>query len=115
MYRFVRGILFGALSTLVFGCAHSAPAPEPKAEEGKPEQSVMVADEPGLRVLSEPDDAELVIDGQSYGKVSGMNKPLSLKPGIYQVSLKRSGYLTWRAEVAVGEKTEQLKVTLVKQ
>jgi hypothetical protein len=118
MYRFVRGFLFGVLSmtALASGCAHAPePAPDSKAQDQKPEQSVMVGDEPGLKVLSEPDDAELLIDGQSYGKVSGITHPLSLKPGIYQVSLKRGGYQTWRAEVAVGEKTEQLHVVLVKQ
>ena len=112
MYPFVRRILFGVL---LAACAHQAPAPEPKAEEQKPEKQVMVADEPGLKVVAEPDDAELVIDGQSYGKVSALTAPLQLKPGIYQVSLKRGGYQTWRAEVAVGEKTEQLKVVMVKQ
>jgi hypothetical protein len=114
MYPFVRGILFAAL--VLIGCAHNAqPAPAHKPEEPKPEQPVMVADEPGLKVLAEPDDAELTIDGQNYGKVSGLSGRLSLKPGIYQVSLKRGGYHTWRAEVAVGEKTEQLHVVLVKQ
>jgi hypothetical protein len=108
----VRRILFAVLFA---ACAHQAAAPEPKAEEAKPETRVMVADEPGLKVLSEPDDAELTIDGQSYGKVSALPGPLQLKPGIYQVSLKRGGYQTWRAEVAVGAKTEQLKVVMVKQ
>lgn len=112
MYPAVRRILFAVLFA---ACAHQAPAPEPKAEETKPETRVMVADEPGLKVLAEPDDAELTIDGQSYGKVSALSGPLQLKPGIYQVSLKRGGYQTWRAEVAVGDKTEQLKVVMVKQ
>ena len=75
----------------------------------------MVGDQPGLKVLAEPTDAELVIDGQSYGKVDAITAPVQLKPGIYQVTVKRGGYLTWRAEVAVGEKTEQLRVVLVKQ
>ncbi|MBK7860351.1 MAG: PEGA domain-containing protein [Archangiaceae bacterium] len=108
----MRGILFAVM--VMIGCAHGAVAPEPRAED-RPEQRVMVADEPGLKVLAEPSDAELVIDGQSYGKVSAMPGALSLKPGIYQVSLKREGYETWRAEVSVGEKTEQLTVTLVKR
>jgi hypothetical protein len=112
MYRFVRRILFGLLAA---ACAHTAPAPEPRPEEQKPETVVMVADSPGLKVLADPEDSELSIDGQSYGKVSSLSGPLSLKPGIYQVTVKRPGYATWRAEVAVGDKTEQLRVTLVKQ
>lgn len=112
MYPFVRRFLFVAL---VGACAHAPPAEDAKRDDQKPEQRVMIADEPGLKVLSEPDDAELVVDGQSYGKVSALTGPLKLKPGIYQVSLKRGGYQTWRAEVAVGDKTEQLKVVLVKQ
>jgi hypothetical protein len=40
---------------------------------------------------------------------------LSLKPGLYQVSLKREGFQTWRAEVTVGEKSELLRVALVKR
>ncbi|MBL8953861.1 MAG: PEGA domain-containing protein [Myxococcaceae bacterium] len=103
------------LMGLFAACAHTAPASETKADEPKPETKVIVADEPGLKVLSEPDDAELTVDGQSYGKVSALTGALQLKPGIYQVSLKRGGYQTWRAEVAVGDKTEQLRVVMVKQ
>ena len=112
MYPFVRRFLFAALAA---SCAHTAPAPEPKPDETKPETRVMVADQPGLKVLAEPDDAELSINGQTYGKVSALSGPVQLKPGMYQVTVKRGGYQTWRAEVAVGEKTEQLKVVLVKQ
>lgn len=116
MYRFVRGILFGVLLVLAAACAHSPPPADEKPVDNRPpEEKVIVAQEPGLKVLAEPDDAELTIDGQSYGKVSAMTEPLKLKSGIYQVSLKRAGYQTWRAEVAVGEKTEQLRVVLVKQ
>jgi hypothetical protein len=112
MYRFVRGLPF---ALLLAACAHTSETQEKKVDETQPEQQVLVADKPGLKVLSEPDDAELVIDGQSYGKVAALPGALSLKPGIYQVSLKRGGYATWRAEVAVGDKTEQLHVVLVKQ
>jgi hypothetical protein len=78
----------------------------------------MVADEPGLKIDVKPADAELVICGQSYGRVADLraqNGVLSLKPGIYQVSLKREGYQTWRAEVTVGEKSELLKVEMVRR
>jgi hypothetical protein len=104
-----------ALAALSVGCAH-APVAQDKPADGKPPDAVVtVADEPGLQVQAEPADAELVIDGQSYGKVSELPQRVTLKPGIYQVSLKRDGFQTWRAEVSVGEKTELLKVALVKR
>jgi hypothetical protein len=39
---------------------------------------------------------------------------LSVKPGIYQVSLKRPGFVTWRAEVTVGDGAEAIQVIMVK-
>lgn len=101
---------------VLIGCAHQPPVKDPPEPAGdKPQQQVMVADEPGLKVQADPADAELTIGAESYGKVSQLGGPLSLKPGIYQVSLKREGYQTWRAEVAVGEKTELLTVVMVKK
>jgi hypothetical protein len=110
---------------VLVACAHTEPAtpvPAPVVEKsgtpgGTPEQ-VMVADEPGLKIDVKPGDAELTISGQRYGRVADLRVPngvLSLKPGIYQVSLKREGYQTWRAEVTVGEKSELLKVEMVKR
>ena len=66
----------------------------------------------------EPADAELIIDGESYGPVSQLeteNGLLSLKPGIYQVALKKPGYISWRAEVTVNEEPEKLQVSLSPQ
>lgn len=110
---------------VLVACAHTEPAttaPPPSVQKadnpgGTPEQ-VMVADEPGLKIDVKPADAELTISGQSYGRVADLRVPngvLLLKPGIYQVSLKREGYQTWRAEVTVGEKSELLKVEMVKR
>ena len=113
-------LTLGALFLTAASCAHTeaaAPSAEPTPPPPAAEQ-VMVADEPGIKIDVQPPDAELVIDGQSYGRVAEMRVPngvLSLKPGLYQVSLKREGYLTWRAEVTVGDKSELLKVALVKR
>jgi len=102
-------------------CAHTEPV---KTEEPKPEtlspapEQVIVADLPGLKIDVKPEDAELFIDGKNFGPVTKMsvtNGVLSLKPGVYQVSLKRDGFQTWRAEVAVGQKTELLHVELIQR
>jgi hypothetical protein len=109
----------GALFLTAAACAHTdAAATKTQANDGAAPEQVIVADQPGIKIDVQPQDAELVIDGQSYGRVADMhvaNGVLSLKPGLYQVSLKRDGYQTWRAEVTVGEKSELLQVALVKR
>ena len=73
---------------------------------------------PGLIVKVEPTDAELIIDGRSYGAVAQLETRdglLPLKSGIYQVSVKRAGYAPWRAEVTVNDRPETLQVTLVRK
>jgi hypothetical protein len=110
----------GAIFLTAASCAHTEGATtktEPAGGDSAAEQ-VIVADEPGLKIDVQPGDAELIIDGQSYGRVADIHAPngvLSLKPGLYQVSLKREGFQTWRAEVTVGEKSELLRVALVKR
>ena len=110
----------GAIFLTAASCAHTEAAGTRTEGSAPPpaEEQVMVADAPGIKIDVQPPDAELLIDGQSYGRVAEMKVPngvLSLKPGLYQVSLKRDGYQTWRAEVTVGEKSELLKVALVKR
>jgi hypothetical protein len=111
-----------ALLTVVFltACPKQVPpplpvaAPEPPAEV-KPAAVPLV---PGLVVHVEPDDAELIIDGTNYGVASKLELQqgvLPLHTGIYQVALKRLGYVSWRAEVTVNDKPETLQVTLIKQ
>ena len=73
---------------------------------------------PGLILKVEPGDAELIIDGTSYGQVAQLETRdglLPLKSGIYQVSVKRTGYAPWRAEVTVNDRPETLQVTLVRK
>ena len=94
---------------------HAAPPPPKEEVKHQPEP---VPDIPGLIVHVEPQDAELIIDGVNHGMASRLETDhgvLPLKTGIYQVSLKRTGYVSWRAEVTVNDKPETLQVTLQKQ
>lgn len=69
--------------------------------------------ETGLSFAVEPPDAEVFVDGRSHGRVADLARSgLPLPPGLYQVSLKRAGFATWRAEVAVRAGLEPIRVTL---
>ena len=100
------------------GCPRQVPvqetaAPPPPAEVAKPVEPTG----PGLIIHVEPDDAEVIIDGASLGVASKLelqNGLLPLRPGIYQVNLKRQGFVSWRAEVTVNDKPETILVTLKK-
>lgn len=108
------------VAALTAGCPKQVPPPEnvtppPPVEAPKPPPAPPTG--PGLVVHVEPADAELIIDGASQGVVSKLeleNGLLPLKPGIYQVGLKRTGYISWRAEVTVNDKPETIEVTLKK-
>jgi hypothetical protein len=98
----VRWLLAVLLSVGV-ACAH-APAPEKAVS--------------GFRFEVQPPDSELTVDGQVVGPVSSVpmqDGVFRLDPGVHQMSLKRKGYQTWRAEVALGSQVEALKVNLVKR
>ncbi len=95
--------------------ANEQPAPPP-AEEAK---AAPAAEEgSGIRFSVTPEDSQITLNGKSMGKVSDLSITggfVPLGPGIYQVSLKREGFLTWRAEVTVSQHTEPLHVELVKK
>lgn len=110
------------LGLLLSGCPKQVPPPQVEpVDAGVVDAApppVEVPTGPGLVLTVEPPDAELVIDGASYGPVAGLQTQaglLPLKPGIYQVALKRPGYVSWRAEVTVNEAPERLTVSLVRQ
>ncbi len=90
------------------------PAVAAPVEEAKP-----AADEgSGIRFAVTPEDSVITLNGKAMGRVSDLSISggfLPLGPGIYQVSLKRDGFLTWRAEVTVSGHTEPLLVELVKK
>ncbi len=118
-----RLLLLALCGPLFAGCA-TAPktgpvlaSPETPTPDA-PELPAEVASSPGLRLLVEPKDAELTIDGESRGPVAAFEAQggfIQLQPGLYQVSLKKAGYVTWRAEVAVRDGPEPIQVTLVRK
>jgi hypothetical protein len=60
-----------------------------------------------------PPDAVLVIDLETHGPVSALpGARVMLKPGVYQISLEKEGYRTWRAEMAIRDALEVVKVEL---
>lgn len=97
-------------------CVHSESAVE--RDPVPPPPAAVAAPESGLSFEVVPAECELVIDGRSYGKLTAVELVqgvLPLPPGLYQVSLKHPGFITWRAEVALGMKVERMKVALIKR
>jgi hypothetical protein len=90
--------------------AAAAEAPAPAASAAKPLPAT------GLELFVEPASAEVLVDGEARGVVSELSSGvLALAPGIYQVSLKAPGYVTWRAEVAVRGGREKIEVRLARK
>jgi hypothetical protein len=90
-----------------------APPPPPAAAPRAPD-----AVESGLVFTVEPSESQISVDGRSYGTVADLADRrwlLPLAPGIYQVSLKAPGYVTWRAEVALRSGIEPIRVTLTRK
>jgi hypothetical protein len=96
-------------------------APAPRTEPSRTAATTPRTPEPlstGLVFAVEPVDAEIAVDGQPRGTVGELADArgfLPLPPGIYQVSLKATGYVTWRAEVAVRSSTEPIRVKLTRK
>lgn len=106
------------------GCVRAPPpvavvVPPPELPDPGPPPTVQLLspDARGLDFEVIPTSAAIVVDGVPRGTVADLAPAhglLPLKPGIYQVSLAAEGYVTWRAEVAVGEKAEVIRVSLQK-
>ncbi len=91
----------------------AAAAPEVAAPAAAPAAPLPAT---GLELLVEPASAEVLIDGEVRGVVSDLaSGVLGLAPGIYQVSIKAPGYVTWRAEVAVRSSREKIEVRLARK
>ncbi len=102
-------------------CAGGKAAPPPAAASpAAPAPVAAPAARPlpvtGLELAVEPASAEILVDGESRGAVSALaSGVLGLPPGIYQVSLKAPGYVTWRAEVAIRGGREKIEVRLARK
>ncbi len=111
------------LAGLVTSCAHTQPVldarPSLQPEAPLPLQSPSPPKElPGLWFRVVPTDADVLVDGKHYGTVGEFAAPakvLLLSPGIYQVSLKRVGYETFRAEISIGQGSELIEAMMLKQ
>ncbi len=109
-----------ALALAACAGGKAAPPPAAKAPVAGPVEAPAVAAEParplpatGLELSVEPASAEIFVDGEARGVVADLSSGvLGLAPGIYQVSLKATGYVTWRAEVAVRSGREKIEVRL---
>lgn len=100
-------------------CASTSPAPV-RAASGAAGASRIdlgpATEASGLTFAVEPADAEVLVDGRSFGQVVNLERgAVPLQPGLYQVALRRPGYATWRAEVAVRTGLEPIRVTLARK
>ncbi|MHB8419205.1 MAG: PEGA domain-containing protein [Myxococcales bacterium] len=95
--------------------AAAPPAAHPAAEAARPAQAAAASS--GIRFSVDPRDARIIVNGRDLGTVEtlGANGALRLDPGLYRVTLRREGFETWRAEVAVRGGFERIQVQLVKQ
>lgn len=105
------------LAACAGGKAAAPPVAAVEAVEAAPELAVAApaAQLPatGLELSVVPANAEIFVDGDSRGVVADLSSGiLGLAPGIYQVSLKAPGHVTWRAEVAVRAGREKIAVRL---
>ena len=121
-----RRLTIFVIFALAAGCAsaparspapHAAPAPAP-APAVTPAPAPAPGATSGLEFLVEPGEAVVAVDGVERGSVAEIvaaGGVLPLAPGIYQVSLRSPGFVTWRAEVAVRSSRERIEVKLVKK
>ncbi len=102
-----------------FGCGsrqsarEEAPPPDPPPAEEV--DAGFVNRGPGVWLRVTPADAELLVDGESFGPATGLHPTegfLQLDPGIHQIVVRKEGFTTWRAEVAVKADTEPIDITL---
>ena len=66
----------------------------------------------GIRFVIEPNDAEVIVDGEPMGTASELPPLVEFEAGIHQILVRKDGFQTWRAEVAIRDQTETITVTL---
>lgn len=108
-----------AAACAMLGCASAPRVPiAPPSQRAAPAEAVAPAGEvAGLSFAVEPADAEVLIDGRAMGRVAELPRDgtVPLQPGLYQVALRRAGFATWRAEVAVRTGVQPIRVTLTRK
>lgn len=102
--------------SMLASCATPKPAAPPPAATASLSAPAPIHPRPppNFAVLSTPEDAEVLVDGVSYGPASSLGGPVHLKPGLHRVELRRAGYKTYRAEIVIGEELERIEVRLEK-
>lgn len=115
----VRVLHLLLLVVAVAGCATglgTSPAPRPEKPAAATSAPAPELPATGLAFQVEPASAEILVDGESRGTVAALQSgALGLPSGIYQVSLRAPGFVTWRAEVAVRSARERIEVTLARK
>ena len=109
------------LGVALMGCVSSRSRQPENPALTNPQPPVVVTraapaiEHAGLKFKVEPPDAEIFINGKSMGRANSLQAGLlDLGPGLYQVSVKKAGFQTWRAEVAVKETPEPIDVILAR-
>lgn len=111
------------LAAVCTACAACATAPPPPPVAAAPAAAVVKPPKPqaaaGLRLVVTPPDAEVNIDGVARGTAAALAARtgglVALPAGVHRVSVRRDGYQTWRAEVAVGRAVERIEIRLVEK
>jgi hypothetical protein len=90
----------------------SAPSTEAPREPTAPDRS---AESIGLRLEVLPADAQVLLDGKAIGLAQQIAAGgiVKVDPGIHQITVRRTGYETWRTELAVRDGVESIHVDLV--
>ena len=101
-------------SSWLDACARTSAQAEPATSEPA-QASSQPAVTSGIRFLVEPDDAEIFVGDEPKGSAQTLASAggvLALSPGDYAITLKRDGFKTWRAEVALTGQVEVLEVKM---
>jgi hypothetical protein len=95
--------------------ARTAPAEGDDAQSATPAELAECPTRAGLCFQVTPADAQLEVDGDVLGLIQDLGRGLvfvEIEPGIHMITLKRDGFVTWRAEVSVAEAAETINVTM---
>jgi hypothetical protein len=104
-----------AFACVLASCGHPAPAPihapppPPAPDAPAPDSAGQRA---GLSLTITPPDAEVLIDGVSYGTAEKLAPVVELKPGLYTLMVSHAGYAPYRVEFSVADKIESFVVHL---